>query len=256
MKRILVATAALLSVLVSGIAFGDSHEKENRRFVPVETFACNYLDGKGPADLDAVIENWNAWMNEHDQNDYFAVTLTPFYFGPDTFDVAWLGSWPGGEAMGRGQDLWVSQGSEINAQFFEVLSCDSHSNFATTELKAPEGPTPDNVVLAFSDCTGPDSPEGWDQLMSNLDAWSAYLTSNGYHQGNWMMFPVYGGGGVKFDFKLVKGYDNHTQLGQDYQRFSDNADWEKQGELLGGLMDCDDSRVYQATVRRKAADDE
>lgn len=256
MKKILVAAATLAAVMCSGAAFADSHEQENRRFVPVETFACNYLDGKGPADLDAVIANWNAWMDEQDEHDYFAVTLTPYYFGPDTFDVAWLGSWPGGEAMGRGTDLWLNEGGEISAQFFEVLSCDSHSNFAATELKAPEGETPDSIVLAFSDCTGPDSSEGWDQLMSGMDAWSAYMTDSGYNQGNWMLFPVYGGGGAKFDFKLVKGYDNHTQLGQDYQRFSENADWEKQGELLGAYMECDDARVYQGTVRRQPAGEE
>jgi hypothetical protein len=92
--------------------------------------------------------------------------------------------------------------------------------------------------------------------MANVVEWSAYLTENGYHQGKWMMFPVYGGGGAEFDFKGVEGFDNHTQLGQDYQRFSDNADWEKQGELLGGLMDCDDARVYEGTVRRQPAGEE
>lgn len=256
MKKTLVAAATFIAVLVSGAALADSHEQEIRRFVPVETWTCNYLDGKGPADLDAIIARWNAWMDEHDQQDYFAITLTPFYFGADTFDVAWLGSWPGGEAMGRGMDLWVSEGDEINAGFFEVLSCDTHSNFAATELKAPDGPAPDNFVLAFSDCTGPDSSEAWDQLMTNVDAWSAYLTENGYHQGNWMLFPVYGGGGAEFDFKWVEGFDNHTQLGQDYQRYSENAAWRKQGELLGAYMECDDARVYQATVRRQPAEEE
>lgn len=256
MRKNLVATATFAAVMASGPAFGDNHEQEKMRFVPVETWTCNYQDGKGPADLDAIVERWNAWMDEHDQHDYFAVTLTPFYFGPETFDVGWLGAWPGGEAMGRGVDLWVSEGSEINAGFFEVFSCDTHSNFAATELKAPDEPSPDSFLLSFSDCTGPDSSEGWDKLMANVGEWSAYLAENGYHQGNWMMFPVYGGGGAEFDFKWVEGFDNHTQLGQDYQRFSDNADWEKQGELLGGLMDCDDARVYQGTVRRRAAGEE
>jgi len=256
MKRSLVAVATFTAVLCSGLAFGDSHEQENRRFVPVETFTCNYVDGKGPADLDAIIARWNAWMDERDVQDYFAVTFTPFYFGAETFDVAWLGSWPGGEAMGRGTDMWVNEGGEINAGFFEVLSCDTHSNFAATEMKTPGGPPPESFLLTFSDCKGPDSSEAWDQFMSGVDAWSAYQTENGYHQGSWMMFPVYGGGGAEFDFKWLQGFDNHTQLGQDYQRYSDNADWKKKGELLGEYMDCDDARVYQGTVRRQPASEE
>lgn len=158
--------------------------------------------------------------------------------------------------MGRGMDLWVNEGGEMSAEFFQVLDCDTHSNFVATELKTPEGAPPDSFLLTFSDCTGPDNPEGWDQLFANLGEWSAYLTENGYHQGTWMMFPVYGGGDAEFDFKYLQGFDNHTQLGQDYQRFTDNAAWIKRGELLGGLMDCDESRVYQGTVRRQAAAEE
>ena len=46
MKRILAASAA--SVLAFGMvpALADNHEQEARRFVPVETFTCNYRDGK------------------------------------------------------------------------------------------------------------------------------------------------------------------------------------------------------------------
>lgn len=262
MKTILAAIAAFVFAVVSGsgVALADSHEQEQqgetRRFVPVETWTCNYLDGKGAADLDAVIATWNEWMDDNDQDDYFAMTLTPQYFGEDTFDVGWLGSWADGEAMGSGTDFWMTEGRDIAAQFFAVLDCDSHSNFATTELKSPgDGPTPDNIVITFSDCSVPEDPEAWDKLFTNMDAWAAYLGENGYHQGNWMLFPVYGGGGAEFDFKLVEGFDNHTQLGQDYQRFIERADWEKQGELLGGLMDCDDARVYDGRVRRRPAED-
>jgi hypothetical protein len=121
MRRTLAVSAA--SVLVFGMipAFADNHEQEARRFIPVETFTCNYRAGQGPADLDNVIDNWNKWMDDNGAEDYFAVTLTPHYFGENTFDVGWLGSWPSGGAMGRGTDLWMAKGSEIGAQFDEVL---------------------------------------------------------------------------------------------------------------------------------------
>jgi hypothetical protein len=257
MKKSAAAIAAMSVVCLSGELAADSHEPAPLRWVPVEAWTCDYRDGKGAADLDAVITDWNAWMDASDEHEYFAITLTPFYFGDDAFDVGWLGTWPNGEAMGRGMDRWVTEGGELSAKFFQVLDCDSHSNFATAELKSPgEGPAPDNFVLTFSDCTGPESPEAWDQLFSGLADWFAYTTENGYLQGNWMMFPVYGGGGAEFDFKMVEGHDNHTQLGQDYQRYIDRRDWDKQGELIGSLMDCDDARVYQATVRRRAAGEE
>ncbi len=159
--------------------------------------------------------------------------------------------------MGRGTDLWMAKGSEIGAQFDEVLDCVSHTNFATTEIKSPdEGPAPDTLVLAFSDCTGPEDPGKWPDLMGGLDAWAKYQAETGYHQASWMMFPVYGGGDFDFDFKYVAGWDNHTQNGQDYQRYGDQQDWDKEGELIGGLMDCGVARLYDAKVRRRPAQED
>ena len=156
--------------------------------------------------------------------------------------------------MGRGMDLWVTEGQAVSAQFFEVLECGSHSNFATAELKPPgdESP-PDTVVIAFSDCTVNDGAN-WDDVWAGLDAWAAYQTEHGYGAGMWIMFPAYGGGGAKFDFKIVNGYDSHTELGQDYELYVKRADYMKYGELLGSLIDCDDARVYNATVRRRQAE--
>jgi hypothetical protein len=257
MTRIVAASAA--SVLVFSIvpAYADNHEQEARRYIPVETYTCDYRAGKGPADLDEVIDNWNEWMDDVGGENYFAMTLTPHYYGENTFDVGWLGSWPSGEAMGQGTDTWMSKGSEIGGQFAAVIECNSHTNFATTEFKSPgEGPAPDTIVLSFADCTGPEDPDKWPDLMGGLEAWSKYQTETGYHEGTWMMFPAYGGGDFDFDFKMVSSWDNHTRHGQDYQRYADQEDWDKQGELIGALMECDVARLYDAKVRRRPAQED
>ena len=75
----------------------------------MEAFTRNYRAGKGLADLDKVMENWNEWMDDNGAGNYFAMTLTPHYYGENTFDIGWLASWPSGEAMGRGTDLWMSK---------------------------------------------------------------------------------------------------------------------------------------------------
>jgi hypothetical protein len=257
MNKMLAASAASALVLSMNLAQADNHEKEARRYVPVDTFTCNYRAGKGPADLEQVIGNWNQWMDDNGAQDYFALTLTPHYYGENTFDVGWLGSWPSGEAMGRGTDTWLSKGSEIGQQFDEVLECVSHTNFATTEFKSPgDGPAPDTIVLSFSDCTGPEDPDKWPDLMSGLDGWAQYQAETGYHGATWMMFPAYGGGDFDFDFKMVYGWDNHTAHGQDYQRYGEQEDWEKQGELVGSLMDCDVPRLYDARIRRRPAQED
>ena len=254
MKKLLAAVAAGLLVFGTGTALADSHEgdaAEPRWFAPVNAWTCDYRDGKGPADLEPVIDNWNAWMDDNDQTEYFAVTLTPVYFGENTFDVGWLGSWPGGSSMGRGMEIWFNEGQGVAAQFFEVLDCGSHSNFASAELKDPggDGP-PDNIVVAFTDCTVNEGVE-WDAVWAGLDSWAAYQEEHGYGEGTWIMFPAYGGGDADFDFKIVSGYDSHTEMGDDYELYVKRADYFKYGELLGSLIECDDARLYNGTVRRR-----
>jgi hypothetical protein len=122
----------------TGLAVADSHEADGPSFNPVEGWTCNYNDGKGPADLDKTVAAWNEWMDDKGQGDYFAVTMTPNYFGERAFDVAWVGVWRDGNAMGRGADLWINEGGEIADGFSEVLTCDSHANFASQNVKQPE----------------------------------------------------------------------------------------------------------------------
>jgi hypothetical protein len=60
-----------------------------------DTYACSYTEGHGPADLDKVVADWNAWMAANEAEQYSAWTWTPFYFGPeDTVDLIWVGVAP------------------------------------------------------------------------------------------------------------------------------------------------------------------
>ena len=53
MKKALTTIASALVFLCvgSGVALAQDEETEELNWVPVETFACDFIDGKGPADL-------------------------------------------------------------------------------------------------------------------------------------------------------------------------------------------------------------
>jgi len=251
--------AALGCACLGGTAIADEHESpgmdagsmSGMRFTPVQTYTCNYNDGKGPADLDAAIGKYTAFLDEIGDEDYFAMTVTPRFHGPDTFDVGWLGTWPDGDAMGAGLDVWVNAGSEYAQAFGEVVTCDSHSMYASTELKAPpEGPPPDRIVLAFSDCNVP-NPDDWENLMAALGQWVAHMESRGYEAGEWMMFPVLGGGGAEYDFKHVTAWDSYSTMGMEFEMYGTGGDWMKHGELTGDMLQCDDARVYDGRIVRR-----
>jgi len=257
MKKILLALATGSLVIAAGCSNGvaQDEEKASEPAVPVEIYACTYNEGMGPADLDAVTAKWNAWADGQGLNDYTAWTLTKFYSGPEQeFDYLWLGVSPTAKALGAAQDDWLANGGAVAAEFEKLGPCDGHSNFASVNFKQPpdNDDPPDNVVISFSDCNIAEGKNFADDVAPAIAAWAEFRTGQGSEAGHWVLFPAYGGGGEEFDFKYVAAWRTHEEQGIDY----DSWDADKNSELFDGVLDCDSSRVYNATNRRRAVDAE
>jgi len=253
-KALSLALASACFVVGSPAAFAQD-EDEGQEFPPLETFTCNYNDGKGPADLEVAVDQWTAYMDESGADQYFAMTVTPQMYGADAFDVGWLGAAPTGELMGQGRDGYLANGGESSAAFASAITCNTHSQFATMQVKEPpERETPNSIVLSFSDCNVEEGRE-WDEVFTGMEAWAAYQAENGYSNGTWVLFPAYGSGEEDFDFKLVNGYDSHAGMGRDFDLYGTGGGFKKRREIMGDMLDCDVSRVYDGTVRRQINED-
>lgn len=254
MKRSL--TFATTTALVFSLGVASAQDEEAARTItPVDTYTCNYNEGKGPADLNAAIDGWNAWMDEQGSDNYFAMTMTPHYYGPETFNVGWLGFAPTAEALGAGADNFAANGQAQAAAFGSAITCETHSNFASMTVKEPpERASPDSLVLAFSDCSVTDGVSMGD-VFGGLDQWTAYQTEKGYQNGSWVFFPAYGGGGEEFDLKMVNAWDSHADRGKDYDLYANGGGYQKRGEIMGDMLSCDSSRIYDGAVRRRIAED-
>ncbi len=236
---------------MAATAAAQEEEGDSMHVLPVETFTCKYNEGKSRKDLDKAITTWNAWMDSKGVDSYAAMVLDPYYFGPETFDVAWLGFWTSGDAMGAGTDLYLKEGGDSAKAFAAAVTCDSHSNFASAGLKAPPaGGPPDSMVLQFSDCSIREGTD-WDALMAGYADWAAYQEAEGYGNGMWMLFPAFGGGNADYDFKEVTSYRDHTAAGKAYEKYGNGGGWQKHMETVAHMLRCDESRVYNVTFVRK-----
>ena len=253
-----VVSALMFLFFSSGIVFAQDEESEEPKAIPVETWTCDYIDGKGYADLDKVIAEWNEWWDDKGMHDYFAATITPYYFGELAFDLGWIGAWTDGHAMGTSLDQWLGEGGAMQAKFFEVLDCSSHSSFVSINVKKPpqnDDDSDNSFVLNFSNCSLEDDKK-FEDFMAAQEAWNAYADENGFVSGTWIWFPIAGETDDDYDFKYIVSTPDHTTSGANWQLFSDGH-WRKSSELFDGVIDCDISRVYNATVVRetKSADD-
>jgi len=172
-------------------------------------------------------------------------------------DVGWIGVWPDGNAMGAGTDLWITEGGEVGAGFFEVLDCTSHSNFVSLKVKSEpqnEDESDNSFVASFSNCSLEEG-KTFDEFMAAHNAWNTYADENGFVNSAWVWWPIFGESNNDYDFKYVSGASDHTTFGANYQLFSDGH-WQKRSELFKDLLDCDISRVYDGTTVRRMADDD
>lgn len=256
MKKKLLAMFAAIPLLFCGWLAAVAQEEEEEKspyVVPVDTFTCSYNEGKNRDDLDKVVADWNAHLDEQGADTYGAYIMTPNYYGEDTFEVGWLGFWTSQEAMGAGIDDYRKNSGDMDARFASVLTCNSHEHWAVVQLKAPpEGGPPDNLVLMFSNCTRGEGVE-YDALFDAIEKTTTYWTEQGSKSGQWAMWPVFGGGGEPgWDFKWVTSFPNYTEFGKAYQHSANGGGRQKTNEIMGDLLNCDASRVYDATTVRRA----
>ena len=246
-KLIGVATAALVAIAGAG----NTMAQDGVVYIPVDIIPCKYNEGRGPADLDAAAEKFNAYMDENAVDTYAAWTMTKQYATPDQdFDFAWIGAHKSGETMGAGMDRWRENGAEMRATFATVANCESGSNYASRMFRAPpDGNVPGDGVLVFSNC---ELKEGasYQDVITATDAWLGVMAEAGSKAAEYHWYPVYGSNEENLDWKWITAYDNSTELGKDYDRIGNGGLFAKQGELLDDLVECDVARVYDVTLRR------
>lgn len=223
-------------------------------FAPIDLFTCNFNKGKGQADLDKVVEKWNAWMDESESEPYSAWLLTPDYNSPEyPFDVAWLGAWQNGKSMGISHDHWLANGGAVAKEFAKVMSCSTHLNMASMNLKAGVSENSDSAVLGFTDCSVKEgsSLQAASQAMGE---WFNYSAEQGSVASAWLFFPAFGPD-ASFDFKRVTAHPNYAEWGLDFDRYGTGGGFAKASELLDDKVSCGGTRVYQADRVRDATPD-
>jgi hypothetical protein len=239
------ACAVATSLLSSTASFSQVTEDGMGKILPVELYVCQFMDGKGHSDLEPVVAQWNAFMDEHDVNGYAAWLLTPYYRGAEqNFDVLWMGAATDGNAMGRGAHHWITEGGEVAAAFAEVMDCPVHLGLASAMYKAPpKGNTSGLQVISMSDCKMNEGTRYSDVRSAEVE-WAQHLSDAGSDAAYYHWFPDFGGGDQDFDYKLVYGYTDLKRMGSNWEMMANGGGRTTSREIFGDLDECDDSRVY------------
>ena len=150
----------------------------------MESYACNYVDGKGRDDLMAVAAKWDKWASENNPAPYRAYVLTPIFATfEEVPEAVWIGFSPTSAQLGAVADTWLSEGGDLIAEFDSVVKCGAHTLGGSRMVKAYENAGEAGIVQ-LSACTRNDGVS-WAQVAKADKAWADYMTEHDLPGGSY-----------------------------------------------------------------------
>lgn len=251
--RIITASTVAALCLTAAPGFAQVSADGMGKVVPVELYACKFVDGKDRGDLSKVIERWNDYSDDNGMDDYAAWLLTPFFHTPEQdFDIIWLGAFKDGNAMGSRLQEWITTGGELMAAFAEVVDCGVHVAYSSAMYKAPQGGnTPAGGLITMMDCELNEGHRYADIQRAELK-WVDHLNETDMKAAYYHWMPMFGGGDAEFDYKVVTAYPDFEAVGAGFEMFANEGGRDVSREIFGNIDDCDDARLYVVESIRSA----
>ena len=138
--------AMALSVLVAVSVAGTTHAQDR---AAMESWACNYVEGKGHDDLMKVAAKWDKWASKNNPAPYAAWVLTPvFATFEEVPESVWIGFSPTSADLGANADAWLAEGGDLNDEFNSVVKCGAHTMAGSREIRAYENAGGAGIVFS------------------------------------------------------------------------------------------------------------
>ena len=236
-----------LSVLVAVSVAGSTHAQDR---AAMESWACNYVEGKGYGDLMRVTAKWDKWATKNHPAPYSAYVLTPVFatFG-EIPESVWLGFSPTSAQLGAIADQWMTEGGDLIDEFSSVVDCAAHTLAASRTVRAYEKEGEGGIVQLRS-CTANEGVS-WGQIAKADEAWANFMTENALPGG---LYRWGAGPGTakdsKMDFYSVWITESLEQRGAALDQFREiEGAGDTYYNIYGedSLYSCDNARIYHAT---------
>ena len=239
-------SAAISAVLLSFSFNIISDDHIQPTFIPVESFACNYADGKDMEDLLKVTEEWNEYADETDFQYSAWIFSVNFYSDEEEADFFWVGASPTWEELGKAQQLMREpEGVKINSKFDRVTPCFDHVNWGYESVRQSESSDGDDTgVSTIVWCTLTEGTT-YDQVLAADKKYNDYSDSQGMAGGAGRWWP---GSGLpsRFtaDFLWSQSADSLVEWGKAVDMAVNGGGNQAMQSIYGDLMTCDNRAVY------------
>jgi len=236
MKRLLPAALVAAVMFLCSIPTVDAQDVPPQ-FRPLELWACNFRDRTDQEDMDRVYR-----MTETADADipYAAWQLNPMMVGSriNDFEFIYIGAWADMATWGADLQRGMPTPPDYEEAWNETADCQGFM-YASMGIQDVEDAAAENFILTISDCSRPGGASLY-QAIDAIDRFNDYRVENGVTILTRAWFPMYGDGTADFDFKLIHAYTGPQALGDANQWYADNQAYRAQGDLMEGVVNCDE----------------
>ena len=234
MNKTRITTFASALTLLSGVAFADDH-LQVPEYGGVETFACDFNEGKDMDDLLKASKKWDKWFDKNSSVGYTGLVLTPYYYDSLDADVYWVGFSSSLEEQAVAQTEFLA--TDLPQDFYDVYTCKSHAQLAWVRVRDEVGSSEDGVV-DFSACTM--LPDATQEAMSTADRkMNRFLTEIGSTARIYRWYPMQGGEANGVDFYQASWSSSLQEKGANADKFVRAGGPRMQASVYGELLSCD-----------------
>ena len=244
MKKIFVT---VFTAYMVSMGWAESVLAQDVKAAPVDFRICTFRDGKTMADLNKVANKFRDYANKNDIG-YAAWILTPEFRTADGMDLAWLGSWPDGEAYGVSMERWKAPGNELLPLFNEVMECATHVMLGSLPINAPSATPEDGILLSYA-CNLNEGKTLKQAYKAHLD-YGQTMKAKGSLSTSWMFTPMAGFADLDVDYYHMVAFYRYADLGDTMELFVNRGGIETRQKIIDPVALCQTPNVYDAVSVR------
>ena len=239
--QLLFSAIILASILVSKQTIAQEYS-------PMESYACEFREGKDLNDLMNVAEKWEKWATKAYPAPYSAYVMTPVVATYEEVpEVVWLEFSDSLSGLGANIDEWVQYDGGLVGEFDDVIKCDAHMLGGSFTLRAREN-TQDPGFVQLSACSSKDGVSDAQIAKADLEA-AAWLDEHEIPGSNYRWDVGTGSSNQsKVDFYSIWITDSLKQRGEAIEKMMNIEGAQADLEAIYGmdsLAECDMARIYR-----------
>jgi len=222
----------------------------------IETFACEFNDGRGTADLQAAERFWNTQVDALDSpalDSYFAAILTP-YRATTGKDFYWVGASPNLNVLAAGgyDYLTSPERQAAEARFASLADCESNTYLSEQIFDAlpDEGDADVHVMAEVYACTFNDGTTLEDAGKAEKTRTSA-ATAHGAKVDVHRWIPFYANTPVDAYYLIIS--DGLKQFADYRTQWLTSDDGQDADDRFNRIMDCESALMLGTRVRTPQA---